>query len=433
MRASATFGVLLPLALAAGLAQAAGKYEKRAEVQVRWEPPAGQDGVSFSARVLLKHDVFFGDPLELHLAGKYELGEYAVYKGQRYELGALSAQQRARLTPNTIDICYELTAGDAVIATRCPRLLLSSDMPGSSSWGSFIPGLSAEQAKAQFKAGYQFANVRITAYGGGDLSVLAGLTPSGSAPASPVEPTASAHTPRGTGGLAAQPYVPPPPVPEPGPPPSAPFGLPDGGAPRWPCVNPGFRREGPAGNCARFSSFSQPPSLMTDGTTVRQLGLAVKQLTFEYRREDELVFRAQTHPPLMASMAISGLRSCSEYRVRLRASCEDGSQSPWTDELAVRTACPPPMEVSVRAVSKTSADLGYLVPNEPLCTRHEQWSFEVEVKPHGQGWALRSHSGGPLTLDQLTPGTHHQVRMRTVFPHGARSEWSDIATFRTEN
>src|SRR6478736_2817904 len=66
-----------------------GIYTKVVEERVAWEPVEGKNGPAITVLVRIKHDAFFGDANESHIAGKYELGSYVVYKGQRISTSSL--------------------------------------------------------------------------------------------------------------------------------------------------------------------------------------------------------------------------------------------------------------------------------------------------------------------------------------------------------
>ncbi len=139
-------------------------YKTIAQPTVTYTPKGSEkNAVAFTCVINIKHDAFFGDANELIYHSNFKPGNYFYYAGKRYNMVDLSPELRDKLRISSLDVCYDIqNSGGNIVSTKCHSTVMSSDFAGSPAWKDMFPGLSAEEAKALYKAGYQIVNVRIT-------------------------------------------------------------------------------------------------------------------------------------------------------------------------------------------------------------------------------------------------------------------------------
>lgn len=428
----------LVLACVVAPAVAEAQYRRAFDDRVSWSPAEGQDGVEFSARIKIVHDVYFGDPIIRHIAGEYQLGRFAVVKGQHVPLHGLSDAQRKRLTPRTLDVCYDIEANDAVVSTLCEGNVPSSAMSGSPPWSKLFPPLGASEAKALMKTGYRIMNVRITRAGGHDLSALGAgarrmevrVVDGGEGFGWEVVEyrrdqntvwvrfrdgrTESFDVCGGEEPFAAD----------------AGSAAPDDATVNAACARPGYEVSGaPQARCARMLIACTLAMLRENG---ERTGLSVTDVIIDQRPSPNAPWTRRVQPcTSMAVAEIVGLDPCTTYDVRMRSVCDDGSVSAWVAPFQMKTACPAPSKLSFGAAGPTSVVVRYLRPNG-ACHQSGRETLDLAYAPRRSGtWTTVSHAGGPLTLSGLTPGTKYKARMRLRYPNGATSAWTREASFET--
>lgn len=425
-----------------------GQYTKTVQERVSWQPEAGQNGPAATVIVKITHDVFFGDPTQTHIAGKYELGSYVMYKGQRINTAALPDDVKAKIKFSSVDICYDMKAKSSgkIVSTKCAGTVLDFDMAGSPNWGQMFPGLSADQAKALYKNGYDIVNIRVTKLNYSFPNLDAYLT--GTASTNPVpdqnlnwqtvgyarkgdtifirfsngsiEKQVVCQTQNASQGNANNNN-----------------GSNNNGEATGPtsskCTAPTFGLDGGPGNyCANFIWGCPTVYNSINGTEFKQIGLSYNYVLFEYRKEGDQLWKSEKVAgcPLVRH-ALFNLEPCTRYEVRMRASCTDGSMSEYSNILRFETACTAPGRISFPNITSTSADISYLV-SAGACYRTGYETIIVEYTTSGMQWKeVELKGGGKLKLEPLLPGTTYRVRLKTRYANGKESKYSTEAMVTT--
>lgn len=427
-----------------------GQYTKTVQERVSWQPDGGQNGPAVTVIVKITHDVFFGDPTVSHIAGKYELGSYIVYKGQRINTALLPNDVKTKIKFSSVDICYDIQSKTTakIVSTKCAGSVLDFDIAGSPNWSQMFPGISADQAKTLYKNGYDIVNIRVTKlnYSFPNLDAyLSGSPTANPAPAQnlnwqtvgyarkgdalfirfsdgSVEKQVICQTQPGSGGNDNNTGV------NENDQASAP------GTANSKCVPPTFGLDGSPGNyCANFIWGCPTVYNSINGTEFKQIGLSYNYVLFEYRKEGDQVWKSEKVAgcPLVRH-ALFNLEPCTRYEVRMRASCTDGSMSEYSNILRFETACTVPGRINFPNITSTSADISYLV-RAGTCYRTGYETIVVEYTTSGMQWKqVEIKGGGKLKLEPLQPGTYYRVRLKTKYANGKESIYSAEAMFTTK-
>jgi hypothetical protein len=417
-------------------------YKKVVEERVAWEPAEGKNGPAITVLVRVKHDAFFGDANESHIAGKYELGSYIVYKGQRINTASLPEDVKAKIKFSSVNICYDIKskATGKIVSTKCKSYITTSDFPGSPDWNKMFPGLSADQAKALYKNGYDIVNIKVTdlSYSFPNLDAYINGAVIGNTPA-PV-PNLSWQTVGyarkgdtifikfSDGRIEKQVICNSTTVTETGVTTGAETPVKANSA----CPAPPFHLEGsPKNYCASFV-WSCPSVYNTmNGTEYKQVGFTYNDVWFEYRKEGDRLWKSEKFGGcIIMQYTLTGLEPCTRYEVRMRASCSNGTVSEYSNILRFETECTAPGTISFSQVTSTSAKLNYRVQGSD-CYKNGYEVTIVEYTTTGMQWNEVEHKGGELLLGPLQPGTRYRVRLKTRYSNGKFSRYSTEGSFTT--
>jgi hypothetical protein len=420
-----------------------GPYTKVAEERVAWEPADGKNGPAITVLVRVKHDAFFGDANESHIAGKYELGSYVVYKGQRINTASLPDDVKAKIKFSSVNICYDIKskATGKIVSTKCKGTVMTSDFPGSPNWDKMFPGLSADQAKALYKSGYDIVNIRVTelSYFFPNLDAYVNGTATGNTP-SPVQNLSwqtVGYARKGDtvfikfsdGRVEKQVICNSTTVTETGG--STTTETPVTGSSS--CPPPSFKLDGsPKNYCASFIWSCPTVTNQMNGNEFRQVGITYNYMLFEYRKEGDRLWKSEKLDgcAFLLRYQISGLEPCTRYEVRMRASCSNGTMSEYSNILRFETDCTAPGTISFPQVTSTSAKLNYRVQGSD-CYKNGYEVTIVEYTTTGMQWNEVEHKGGELILGPLQPGTRYRVRLKTRYSNGKFSRYSTEGSFTT--
>lgn len=446
-------GVFIACLLAPGVVHAQKRQMKTVgEAPVRWEPPDGEDGLAFSGLARVTLDVFFGEPTEKHIAGKWVPGPYAVYRGQRVDLAGVPEAVKKKLGPSMVDLCYDLQSSGRVVSTKCQGMVMDSDMAGSPNWSKMFPGLSASEAKDLYRSGFEIVNIRITKVHGTRLSLLepylgaseaAGDTPP------PPETTGDGidwrsilydrdgdtlrlkHDDGRVETLTCRPQSEPEPDPLPAPIVDETDPDSDKVSDKCPVPGVGFRTMLPGPYCKFMTAACSTAAHTMDGDTYRQLGINTETVVFQFRRKGSQTWdtRAAGCGPLV-QQSMGELRACAEYEVRSRALCQGGIVSRWSGITTLRTDCPEPVTPTLAQARKTSLDLSVRRP-AGQCRELSGDVYDVQWAKVGEAWKTLNGTPAPFTLDGLDPNARYKVRVKRRDRHGAESEWSREQQFST--
>ena len=439
-----------------------GPYTKIVEQRVSWEPAAGQNGPSMSVLIRIKHDAFFGDANESHIAGKYELGAFVIYKGQKISTASLPDDVKSKIKFSSVDICYDIQDAKTLktVSTKCIGTVIGSDFPGSPAWGKMFPGLSADQAKSLYKSGYNIINIRVTklAYSLPNLDAyINGGT--GQTANTPVNDkldwqtvgyarkgdtlyikfsngSIEKHIVCGNAGVQGG-----------GDNNDNTGGYNNGddnGKPNNSKCPPPFIRVNVSGrNYCASVSWSCPEQINSilmgaDGNIIPQKqDPQYRYVSIEYREAGDRawkVFRG-TCNLFGAALAtdIVGLKACTKYEIRARALCEDSTFTAYSELVGFETGCNSNF-TGIRAenITSTTAGIRYLVQGGGCYNRGTEEVTIVEYSQTGNNWEQVEHISGPLILRNLEPGKSYKVRLKARFPNGKFSPYSREYSFQTQ-
>lgn len=439
-----------------------GPYTKIVEQRVPWEPPAGQNGPAMSVLIRIKHDAFFGDANESHIAGKYELGAFVMYKGQRINTASLPEDVKAKIKFSSVDICYDIQDAKTLktVSTKCKGIVMSSDFPGSPDWNKMFPGLTADQAKALYKSGYNIINIRVTKLSYSlpnlDAYVSGGTGDTNNPPVNNKldwqavgyarkgdtiyirysNGSIEKHIVCGNGGVEGGSgndnnsggYN----------------GDDDGGKPNTSKCPPPFIRVNVSGrNYCASVSWSCPEEVRSilmgaDGNIIPQKqDPQYKYVSIEYREAGDRawkVFRG-TCNLFGAALAtdIVGLKACTKYEIRARALCEDSTFTAYSELVGFETGCNPVFGgIRAENITTNSASIRYLVQGGGCYNRGSEEVTIVEYSQTGSNWEQVEHISGPLILRNLEPGKSYKVRLKARFLNGKFSPYSREYSFQTK-
>jgi hypothetical protein len=442
-----------------------GPYTKIVEQRVAWAPEAGQNGPSMTVLIRIKHDAFFGDANESHIAGKYELGAYVIYKGQRINTATLPDDVKAKIKFSSVDICYDIEDAQTkkVVSTKCKGIVMTSDFPGSPNWDKMFPGLSADRAKALYKSGYNIINIRVTklSYSFPNLDAyLNGSTSGGGTQTSPPSTTLDwqavsyarkgdtlfikysngsieKHIVCGNGGIEGGSGNS-----QSGNDGSYNGGDDNGGPNKSKCPPPFIRVNVSGRNYCASVSWSCPEEVRSimmgaDGNIIPQKqDPQYRYVSIEYREAGDRawkVFRG-TCTLLGAGIAtdITGLKACTKYEIRARAMCEDSTFTAYSELVGFETGCDPSYSgIRAENITSNSAQIRYLVKGGGCYNRGTEEVTIVEYSVTGSNWQQVEHINGPLTLKNLEAGKSYKVRLKARFPNGKFSPYSREYSFQT--
>ncbi len=420
-----------------------GPYTKVVEERVTWEPGAGKNGPAMTVLIRIKHDAFFGDANESYIAGKYELGSYVMYKGQRINTASLPEEVKAKIKFNSVNICFDIKSKETgkIVSTKCKGTVMGSDFPGSPNWDKMFPGLSADQAKALYKSGYDIVNIRVTelSYSLPNLDpYLNGAVP-GNTPVTnqPLSWQTVGYAKKGDtifirfsdGRIEKQVIC------------GSSTGTQGGGSADGEtlvtgnsnCPPPSFGLDGsPKNYCVSFIWSCPAITNQMNGNEFRQLGFTYNYTLFEYRKEGDLTWKSDKRNGcgVIERYSIFGLEPCTRYEVRMRASCSNGAMSDYSNIFRFETACTIPGTISFPQITSNSAEINYRVQGSD-CYKNGYEVTIVEYTTNGMQWNELEHKGGKLTLGSLQPGTRYRVRLKTRYPNGKFSRYSTEESFTT--
>lgn len=172
------------------------------------------------------------------------------------------------------------------------------------------------------------------------------------------------------------------------------------------CKKPEGRVE-PTASCLRFSA--KCPS---DNATM---------LVFQSRPFGSKEWTTRAQQCSTGTLTVTGLKGSTDYEVRGRVLCNDGSVSAWTSITDVSTAAPAAPALVLEEAKPTSLILS-VRPNKD-CPAPEDQRYEVSYAKAGESAKTLSDQIVPFAINGLARGTIYKVRVR-VKDGFAESEWS---------
>lgn len=121
------------------------------------------------------------------------------------------------------------------------------------------------------------------------------------------------------------------------------------------------------------------------------------------------------------SLTVDGLKANTEYEVRARTLCKDGSVSAWTKISDVKTKPPATPALTLEEAKPTSLVLG--VRADKSCPAPEGQRYEVSYATGDGPAKTLSNQIVPFAIHGLERGTIYRVRLR-VKDGVVESEWS---------
>ena len=130
------------------------------------------------------------------------------------------------------------------------------------------------------------------------------------------------------------------------------------------------------------------------------------------------------------AIALSGLTSCSNYYICVRAICYAGSYSPWSNVYVSSTTCPPPAcnvapsGISSYNVNSNNTNLNWSAVSGAV-------SYEIQYRPaSSSSWIFTNSTTNNISLSGLNPCTTYHFCVRAVCSYGS-SAWSYNYSFTT--
>jgi hypothetical protein len=438
------------------------KYLTKAEQIVNWNPDetANKTDVAFSGTVRVTLDVFFGDPTEQHVAGKYQVGSYVIYKGQKIYTSSLPADVKAKIKISSVDIAYDIqNKSGTVVSTKKATTVLDFDMAGSPNWKDMFPGLSAEQAKQLFKDGFSIVNVRITKANVSvpnlDAYVNGGVKPPTSSPNTNnnlnfeqvgyVQQGDSIFIKTSNGNILRYKICSGNPVQNGGNNSGGNYGggnnsnVPVSGT----CMTPNISAEA-ATYCIKFKWSSCPSIGATMTSDGKMLGKnpEYSYVIIQYRKKGDVYWKSlkgRGGCVLPTSEYIeSGVEPCTQYEFQIQAFCDNNTASQVSTMGTVTTACFAPVQVTATDIAQTSVGINFrrTVSNAAIfsntCWENGYEDYVVEYSSDGgMNWKSFNYHSGGLKIYNLDSGTNYKVRLKTKFSNGKFSVYSNVVSFTT--
>jgi hypothetical protein len=154
-----------------------------------------------------------------------------------------------------------------------------------------------------------------------------------------------------------------------------------------------------------------------------------KSYTAEYYTLPYDATKAKTLSSVSNTIVLQGLMPETTYGVRVKTMCGATSSlfSEPTFFKTVPVLCPEPVKIKVSNVRATSATLSWSNLSIPS-------SFELGYKKNdAQNWTVVQSPTHFTTLNNLSPNTVYNLRVRSICPFNTMSVWSYIKNFNTEN
>ncbi len=449
------FFLLITLIGNSYLATAQSKFKREASERINWTPPEGaQQGAEASAQIKIIYDAFFGDPTRNHLAGNFKLGSYVIYNGQKIAVSSLPASVVSQIKFSSPDIAYDIyNSQNQLVCTVTDANVLSNDMAGSPAWGKLFPGLTAEQAKDLYRAGFSIKNIRLTQVRV-QLPNLSAYV-SGTSPSNPGSPNT---------------------------------------APKQQYENVGYRKSGDTiwiqysnGRIERYlvcnSSNQQEGSSTAEGSSNTPKGPINKkciqprvsitkaaycvELKWTACPNFGKGFGAEMQPEIQSvfiqyrtlgsgnwitvkapggcmlpssAYGIKQLDPCTKYEFKVQYACQDGTMSESTESIVVSTECPRPFNLRTTNIGKNKATLSFFRSSNPMgaftmmnsdCSNNALESYLVAYSSDGMNWKEFTYTSGGMELNNLEADKNYQVKVAIRFPNGKLGPFSDVLRFRT--
>ncbi len=455
-----------------------GKYYKKVEEVVNWVPPANAvKDVAFSATVIIVHDAFFGDATEKHVAGKFQLGSYVLYKGQKINTANLPEAVRKEFKLNYVNLAYDIKnkAGN-IVSTKTVSTVISMDMAGSPAWNKMFPGLSAEQAKDLYKTGYSIVNIRFTGVSVSMPNLDSYVTGNtGNNGSGGVKPPANENPPPASSDYTGINWE------------EAAYRRSGdtvfirkqngniekyimcgnntvinifnnnntGGSDELPnlplsrnCMTPVFSAEASA-YCIRFKWTACPNlgrgiMVKPDGSIVQNLDPEIKEVYIQYRKQGDVAWKTLKARGgcVIPNSALAELfvEPCTRYEFRGQAVCEDNTMSSMSGIGSVSTQCYAPGSLRAENITTTSVTIGFMIAANNInaifldnkCDKNGYETYIVEYSTDGMSWDSFEYVSGGLKINNLQPDTNYKVRIKRKYSNGKFSTYSGVLTFKTK-
>ncbi|MFY7652366.1 MAG: fibronectin type III domain-containing protein [Chitinophagaceae bacterium] len=445
-----------------------GKYYKKVEEIVSWQPPTNTiSGSSFTATIRIVHDVFFGDATEQHVIGRFKLGSTVIYKNQVINTSNLPEDVIKKFKLNSAKIAYDIKNNqNEIVCTKTIGNVIDIDMAGSPAWSKIFPGLTAEQAKDLFKSGYSIVNVRIL-----DASVsipnldayVTGKTTAQNTPTTPNNTTTNNYweevayqrngdtifinksngqktyfivckenTSNNTNSYQ-----------------------PNGGSndlPNLPIATnyyiPRFSAES-ASYCLKFKWTACPNlgksiTIMPDGSINQDLQPEIAYVIIQYRKKGDLVWttlKGNGNCVIPFSAYIEpNVEPCTVYEYRGMAVYENKTMSEMSGVGNISTQCFAPFNLRAENVSVNTLSLNFRVQMSSTgsiflnsdCNTKGKETYVVEYSSNGMQWESFEYVNGKLVIQNLQPATNYQVRVRSKYANNKLSAYSNVITVQTK-
>lgn len=447
------FFLLITLIGNSYLATAQSKFKREASERINWTPPEGaQQGAEASAQIKIIYDAFFGDPTRNHLAGNFKLGSYVIYNGQKIAVSSLPASVVSQIKFSSPDIAYDIyNSQNQLVCTVTDANVLSNDMASSPAWGKLFPGLTAEQAKDLYRAGFSIKNIRLTQVRVQlpNLSAYAsGSSPSN--PGSPSNPQTQQYETVGyrklgdtiwiqhSNGIIERYLV---------------CGASNQGGsstsgtttttPNGPinnkCIQPSVRLK-TAPYCIDVQWTACPNFGKGFGAEILP---EVQSVFIQYRTLGSgnwITVKAPGGCMLPSSgYTIRELDPCTKYEFKVQYACQDGTMSESTESILVSTECPRPFNLRTTDIGTNRAKLSFFRNTNTMgiysatgaCTISNLESYLVAYSSDGMNWKEFTYTSGGMELNNLEADKNYQVKVAIRFPNGKLGPFSDVLRFRT--
>ena len=443
-----------------------GKYYKKVEETVSWQPPANTiTGASFTATVRIVHDVFFGDATEQHVIGKFKLGSTVIYKNQPINTNTLPESIINKFKLNSAKIAYDIKNNqNNIVSTKTIANVIDMDMAGSPAWSKLFPGLSAEQAKDLFKNGYSIVNVRIleASVSIPDLDeFITGKTTSQNTTSTITNNyweevayrrkgdtvfikqsngqttyfivckeknsnnynSSSLQTNSGNNGLPNLPIA-------------------------TNYYMPKFSAE-TATYCLRFNwnacpNLGTPIMMMPDGSIKQDLQPEIAYVIIQYRKRGDVNWTTLQGIGScvipFSSYVETNVEPCTVYEFRGQAVYDNKTMSEMSGISNIATQCFAPFNLKAENSSTNSISLSFRVQQhasswlfvDKSCHINGTETYIIEYSTNGMQWDSFEYIKGNLVIQNLQPLTNYQVRMRRKYHNNKLSAYSNIITVKTK-
>ena len=162
-----------------------------------------------------------------------------------------------------------------------------------------------------------------------------------------------------------------------------------------------------------------------------------KSFTIDFRKQGDISWTSERRDNTGRNVhTLNGLDACTQYEVRLTATCNNNVVSIPSNIVRFTTACTKPGNLSVENITNNSAKVSSqrltALFTSPCSSSAKTQVRIVEYKTSTSNWQdVICNSGSPCILNALQSATTYRVRARYKYGNNLYSGYTNEVSFTT--